>query len=125
MKNVFSGFLSQAFVTTSLSWDSLKSSMSYVKRYSKQTSNGRLVSGLILVPLLLVLNLVGLSLSLLILLLDCILVTLAIIFELSVRIIKTLSRYFLKTLVYIGNQTSCHPEIRVFSTSQSKPPKER
>src|SRR3546814_2738336 len=96
MKNAFSEFLPRVFATTSTFYRTNLFSPGYEISSLKQIKSGQLVWELIRVWLLLVLNLVELLVSWLTLLLVYTLDTLHIIYELSVRITKTLVRSSLK-----------------------------
>lgn len=125
MKNDFLAYLSQAFATTSVYWDSLKSSATSGIPLLRQMQNGQLFWGLILPPLLLVSSLLALSLSLLILLLDSIVATVLTIYVLFERTIKTLSRPFSRMLGSIGKKITWRGTAPPSSTSPCEPPKEQ
>lgn len=125
MKNDSLAYLSQGFVTTSTYWGSLKSSATSGISSLRRMPSGRLSSGLILLPPLLALSLLGLSLSLLILLLDSIVVTVLTIYVLFERTIKTLSQRFSRMLGSIGKKITWRGTAPPSSTSRCEPPKEQ
>src|SRR6185312_4923634 len=125
MKNVFLGFLSQAYAITSRFLKNPKFWLASEKRSIKQTQSGRLCLVLIVLLLQLVLNLVVLSLNLLTVVAAYILVIAHTISELFVRTIKTLSQPFSRIREFIGKQTLWHLPVRPYFTSLSSLPKDR